>query len=176
MYERILVPLDGSEIAEKALPIAYTIAKGDNAQVILLRVNEYPLNIYTGAVLFTRLDPKIMEKIKSKESAIFHKNADYLNRIFSRMEESGLQGKAEIKDGPVVECILDTIVQEEIDLVIMSAHGVGEGSACSIGSVADRVLRESTIPLILVRQAQMPESANNHSSTFSLNPVLLNFE
>ena len=161
MYKRILVPLDGSEIAEQALTLACLIAKEENAQVILLRVNEYPLSIYAGVDLFSELHPEVYKDIHSKEDVICQKNEDYLNRVVSKIKEMNLEGTTAIKDGPVVESILDTIDQEHIDLVIISAHGIGEGNPWWIGSVADRVMREAVVPVILFRPTLSLDSVNN---------------
>ena len=164
MFKRILVPLDGSELAEKVLPHVRTIAMGNNAEIVLLRIAEYPYDLYVGCDAHSLFDPEFNKKTADRKKAIHDDLTEYLEQITSNLQQDGLRVIAEVCEGPVVDTIMSSIDHFCVDLIAMSSLGDGGGNPCMIGSVADRVLRESKVQVFLVRPDQGEIKSDNHQS------------
>jgi nucleotide-binding universal stress UspA family protein len=156
MYQRILVPLDGSEHAESALSLACTLASMSDAEITLLRVVEYPSEVFSTAV-YSRFypnplaDPGLDEKMRAKKVAIKRRVKDYLEDLASSIETITPKVLIEIQDGPVVDAILSSIAKLEIDLVVMSTTGE-DRNPWMMGAIANRILREAQVPVIFMRE------------------------
>lgn len=139
MYEKIIVPLDGSELAECVLPHVEEIAKGCKApEVAFLYIVERSDSAYWD---FTRQD---------KEKA-----TDYLEEKVKGFKDKGLNAQSEVilkipAEG-VAETITDYASKKGADLIIIATHGRSGVSRWAYGSVADKVLRSSCIPVFMVR-------------------------
>lgn len=146
MYKKILVPLDGSELAEAVLPHVEAIAKANDAQVVIVRVAINP------ATEFAMTDPYIAgQMVQSLES-----NAkEYLNEMCKRLTEQGLKVSMQIAEGPIADSILQVATDEKIDLIAMSTHGRSGVARWLIGSIADKVVRGANIPVLLIRPPNM---------------------
>ena len=147
MYQKIMVPLDGSELAECVLPHAEAIAKGCNARnVIFVRVAE-PIDIRGGlGYAFSDEDRK---RINTE-----HKDAaeKYLDQLVSRISYDGVNVQSEIITGKAAaDSIADYATKNEVDLIIIATHGRSGISRWVWGSVADRILRSSCVPVLMVR-------------------------
>jgi len=163
MYKKILVPLDGSKLAECALPHVETLAKGcDTEEVILVsvtervkgyRVLEGPSQPVGGLAsglwepshpLGQRLVPEAFGK-KEKQAQ------RYLSRIAKAMEAKGIKVDTEVLLGNPAEEIAIYAKHPGCDVIVMSSHGRSGPSRWAHGSVADRVLRASCVPVLMVR-------------------------
>jgi len=147
MYQKILVPLDGSELAECVLPHVEAIAKGCNVRnVIFIRVAE-PIDIRGGVgVFFSEEDRK---RIDAE-----HKTAakDYLKQLMSRVSYKGIDVQSEVITGEAAaESIVDYTAKTELDLIVIATHGRSGVSRWVWGSVADRILHSSCVPILMVR-------------------------
>jgi nucleotide-binding universal stress UspA family protein len=148
MYKKIMVPLDGSELAECVFPHLETIVKGcQSPQVILVRTVE-PLAVPYGKEVahFTSL-----EEVKAFET---HQKADaekYLKEVIARLKKKGINARAEVVYGKAGESLGDYATQNKVDLVIMATHGRSGVSRWVWGSVADRLLRSLCVPVLMVR-------------------------
>lgn len=150
MYQRILVPLDGSKQAESALPLAGKLARIYNAEITLLRVVEYPFEMYSRCDSSAPGDRIAIRQKLQKEKETFCKDAeDYLRRLASIVKMTVSQVAIGVRENPVVDAILSTTENEKIDLIVMSTVGQGH-SPWMIGAVANRILRESPVPVILI--------------------------
>ena len=150
MYQRILVPLDGSKQAESALPLAGKLARIYNAEIILLRVVEYPSEMYSRCDSYTFSYPSLGdEKLKIEKETVCKKAEDYLKRLAEIVEMTVSKVSLEVRESPVVEAILSTTGNLDIDLIVMSTVGQGN-SPWMIGAVANRILRESPVPVVLI--------------------------
>ena len=146
MYNKILVPLDGSQFAQCALDHVRTIAKGCNvAEVILLRGVE-PIPAKDLAPL-AQARGNLFSQV---ENAVKAEAVDYIAQMAKRLREEGMTVKGETLMGKADEQIIDYSRKNRIDLIIMSSHGRSGISRWTLGSVADRVLHYSTIPVLLV--------------------------
>jgi nucleotide-binding universal stress UspA family protein len=143
MYKRILVPLDGSDLAERILPHVQTIAKGTGAEIVLLRVAPIPI---LGMVAVA--SPAEAKKwVQAEEVAA----AKYLEGVVKRLKETGLPTRLLVLDGePAVE-ILTAAEKEGVDLIAMMSHGATGFSKFEQGSVTEKILKHATRPVLMVR-------------------------
>jgi len=141
MYKRIVVPLDGSPLAEQALTHATAQAERFEAEIILLKVLE-PL---PKAILTSPASVQRAEQLSAQLAR------DYLERIADQIREEGIAAKAALLEGkPYVE-IVRFSAKPEVDMIVMSTRGHSGWSRWLLGSVADRVVRGATVPVLLVQ-------------------------
>ena len=144
MYNKILVPLDGSELAECALPHMESIAKGCGVQNVVLLSVIKAFNMPSGGdVLFAN-----QEDIDSGSETSAE---DYLNQVANRATYDGVSIQSEVIVGKAAETITEYAVYNDIDLIIIATHGRSGVSRWVFGSVADRVLRSACVPVLMVR-------------------------
>lgn len=142
MYKKILVPLDGSPLAEAVLPHAQALVTSDDAQIILLRVSVDP------AAEFSFSDPALASELIDNLEA---ESLSYLQSIRSRLQHAGLHTSFLIRQGPVAETVLRVAAEVQADVVAMSTHGRSGVSRWLLGSIASRVVNHSPIPVLLIR-------------------------
>ncbi|MBI2869292.1 MAG: universal stress protein [Chloroflexi bacterium] len=149
MYNKILVPLDGSELAECVLPHLDAIARGcGTSNVVFMRVVEPVMTPgITGGEGYTynEEDAKRMED-QSRENA-----KDYLRKIMQDRKYDGASVHSVVTVGKAADAIADFAVKNEVDLIILATHGRSGVSRWVWGSVADRVLRSSCVPVFMIR-------------------------
>ena len=145
MYRKIMVPLDGSQLAECVLPHSETIAKLCQATVELVRVIE-PIEIPTrGGIALSVDDLKQIESHSKRDAE------DYLNVIADRLTRVGIRVQSKLLTGKAADSLVDYIHKSDFDLVIMATHGRSGVSRWIWGSVADKILHSSSTPVLLVR-------------------------
>ena len=149
MYKKILVPLDGSKLAECALPYAEALAKGcDTEKLILVSVTErvqgYRAFEEPSQPLGQQLVPEAVGK-KEKQAQ------RYLDRIAKSMEAKGIKVGTEVLLGDPAEEIIIYAKHPGCDLIVISSHGRSGISRWTHGSVADRVFRGSPVPVLMVK-------------------------
>jgi nucleotide-binding universal stress UspA family protein len=144
MFSKILVPLDGSELAERALPVAVALAEALGGKVRLARIVPY------FAVLAA--DPMLYEEINrmSEEEALA-----YLRNVASRLPE-GLVVSTTAEIGSAAEGILEEARQSKARLIVMSSHGRSGIGRWMYGSVAERVLGQSAVPVLIINARCTP--------------------
>lgn len=145
MFKHILVPLDGSAFAEAALPYAQSLALHYQAEITLLRVIVPPR--WPGA-----LEAESPELIERLNKTAVQDATSYLQYQQESLQAQGLHVTAHIQNGePAANLILDMAKEQNSDLIIMSTHGRSGLQRWMFGSVAERVVRQATIPIMLVR-------------------------
>jgi nucleotide-binding universal stress UspA family protein len=168
VYHKILVPLDGSKQAEFALPLAGKLARIYNAEVTLLRVVEYPFEMYSRCDSHTFAYPSpVDEKLQIEKDAVCKKAEGYLKRLAEIVEMTVSTVSVEVQQSPVVDAILSTTENLEIDLIVMSTVGQGH-NPWMIGAIANRILRESPVPVILIGKesyASLPDRSGQQSTS-----------
>ena len=148
MYKKIMVPLDGSELAECAIPHLETIAKGQPpAEVIIIQAVE-PISIPIGFEISKLGSLAEVEKFETHQKTTAER---YLKEVVARLAGSGVKARAEIVYGKAGEALTDFAEKNNIDLVIMASHGRSGISRWTWGSVADRLLRSLRAPVLIVR-------------------------
>jgi nucleotide-binding universal stress UspA family protein len=142
MYKKILVPLDGSELAKMALEQAEKLAKTFDAEIILFQVVPF-MPIYGSPELVT---PLIVDE-KQKEAA-----ETYLLNLSEELKKGGLKVAATVRTGQQVAVeIIDFAKETGVDLIIMCTHGRSGISRWVMGSVALKVLTRAETPILLIR-------------------------
>jgi nucleotide-binding universal stress UspA family protein len=146
MYQHIMVPLDGSELAECVLPHARTIALGCSVvKVTLVRVVE-PLHIRGG--LETRFPPEEKERLEKRSMDLA---GEYLEKIVKSLKEAGVAAQPEVLHGHIVDKLINYTNTNEVGLIIISTHGRSGVSRWVWGSVTDRILRSACVPVTMIR-------------------------
>src|SRR5688500_4465009 len=164
MYHKILVPLDGSKQAETALRLASKLARIGNAEITLLRVLEYPYEMYSTCDSSTFMNPNQPDEKLLTEKATFCREAeDYLNGLASIVEMTVSKVSIEVQECPVVDAILSTVEKSKIDLIVMSTVGQDQ-SPWMMGSITNRILREAQIPVILIRKGSYGPATDRRPS------------
>jgi nucleotide-binding universal stress UspA family protein len=146
MYKKILVPLDGSELAECVLPHVESIARGCGVEeVIFLRVAE-PLHQFCD--LDGCVSQETINSIDADNKAAAEK---YLTQLIERTRYGGVSVKPEVMTGTPGESIADYATKNSIDLIVIATHGRSGVSRWTWGSVANQVLRSACVPVLMVR-------------------------
>ena len=143
MYRKILVPLDGSELAERALDEAVQLAKAFGSDIILFEVVPF-MPIYGSPELVT---PLIVDE-KQRESV-----ENYLAKLAEDLKTKGLNVTTMVKTGQQVAVeIIDSAKEKGADLIVMSTHGRSGITRCVLGSVALKVVTRAETPILLIRE------------------------
>jgi nucleotide-binding universal stress UspA family protein len=149
MFQNILVPLDGSKLAENALRPAMELAQKFEGEITLLRVvrSPYPITDLSGAAYGDMVVG--MREILQDEAK------GYLQAQKGSLTGQGYKVKTHLIDGDMVaDQILDVAQAQKMDVIVMSTHGRSGVGRWVYGSVADRVLQHATIPILLVRVSE----------------------
>jgi nucleotide-binding universal stress UspA family protein len=144
MYQRILVPLDGSTLSEAVLPHAEELARALDVEIVLLHVDVSPAPTFDPHESPLAPQP---EEVKVTHADEKH----YLKIMCSKLEGKGLRVTYLLRDGMVADTILETAEIEQADLIAMSTHGRTGILHLLLGSVAEQVVHRSKIPVMLIR-------------------------
>ena len=143
MYSQILVPLDQSELAEKALPHAAAIAKAFGCVVHLVSV--VPI-----------VDPDALKAagVAVDWQAQMEMAREYVGGIRKRLLADGVEAEWDVCQGDIAEELLRYGEQQDCDLIVMSTHGRSGLGRWVYGSIADRLLRHAQVPVLLIRAGE----------------------
>ena len=151
-FNRILVPLDGSSLAEKALPLATTLAQKHQSQIVLLRVLRFFLlarcgyqEIFPGGAI-------------EDYGPTYQEAEHYLQGWQRELGGQGFDVRIRLCGASPDQHIADVITSQEVDLIVMATHGRGGLARWVSGSVADAVVRRSHCPVLLVRPNEEDEA------------------
>lgn len=158
MTRPILVPLDGSELALAALPLAVAIARASSASLALVRVH---LALVDG-------DPMALAPVDAEIRAYEER---YIARIAADVaQDTGLTVEREITDDPVALAIAERAATLDAEMIVMTTHGYTGLTRLWLGSVASGVLRQATMPLLLVRPRDHDASEEGGAGTAAAQP------
>jgi nucleotide-binding universal stress UspA family protein len=141
MYKKILVPLDGSPVAEAVLPHAEALAKTENAELIILRVPIIPVSEYIA------LDPVVASAVRED---IREEAANYVNKTVDTLKKDNIKVTGLTKEGSVPDVILEVAEETHADMIAMSTHGLTGVKRWLMGSVADKIVHHTHIPVMLI--------------------------
>ena len=146
MYQKIVVPLDGSELAECVLPHVEAISKGCEVKdVILVRAVE-PLDLQPDTyIAFTGDELLRIESGRKSEAE------EYLKKVKKQLEKSAIRVRSEVLAGKAAESLAEYASKNGADLIVIATHGRSGISHWYWGSVAERVLRSACVPVLMVR-------------------------
>ena len=146
MYQKILIPLDGSELAECSLEHAKAIAQGCNvADVIVFRAIE-PLSTQTLSALAEAGGDSLRKAVEQNEQDA----QDYVSKVQNNLKTRGVAARAVTVKGRATDEILGYAEKNDVDLIVMSTHGRSGLSRFFFGSVAEKVSRHSRVPVLLI--------------------------
>ena len=157
MFRRILVPLDGSERAERALPVAARLARFSGGSVILLCVVASPIELTrqsTGPSLQASLD------------ADTARAADYLSRLAASDTLAGIVTATEVFKGIPALAIIAGARSSQADMIVICSHGYTGTTRWALGSVAEKVAFHAPIPVLVLHEGRTalpgPQPAVSH--------------
>ena len=141
--QKILVPLDGSSLAEAALGKAVELADSAGARLLLVRATE--------ARSIPGADPT------EAQIKVVTEAEDYLAQVGDRLAALGVTNvETSVWYGPAAYAIVEAARLHKVDLITMTTHGRSGLGRLILGSVAESVLRGTTVPILVVRLAEAP--------------------
>ncbi len=175
MYKKVLVPLDGSKLAEIALPHAEEIAKGCSIPEIMLvsvteslrvqvpsgevseQVPERQLrpvssgmaDAFTGRIYYSDSTP--LQKVPVTVGKMAKAAKNYLAELAEKMNDKGFNTTFSVLIGNPAQEIVHFAEEEGADLIVMASHGRSGVSHWAVGSVAEKVFRATNIPVMLIK-------------------------
>lgn len=149
MFKKILVPLDGSDLSEQALPLALDLAVAGQAEVILLR-GVIPVHLGMPAVAGEYDWQWPVHSLEDARREVRH----YLRDIQASHENPELTLWPLTVEGDAASVIVDTAAEEEVDLIVMSSHGWSGRTRWSLGGITERVLHSTHCPVLVVRSQE----------------------
>jgi nucleotide-binding universal stress UspA family protein len=145
MYKKILVPLDGSELAECVLPHVESIAKGCGVgSVVFVRA----LDTYVPSATYAYVSESLRKEIEENNEKAAR---EYLDEVAGRVNLGGIEVQKQLITGRAAESIAEYATKNDVDLIAIATHGRSGVSRWAWGSVADRVLRSACVPVLMVR-------------------------
>lgn len=147
MFSHIMVPLDGSHLAEAALPPAIELASKFNSKISLVWVIQPPHLIMTAAN--GSVYAQLLTEMRHQSEQDAH---NYLRAHQGSLRQQGYEVQAQVTEGEnIADALLQVAASQQIDAIVMSTHGRGGLSRWVFGSVADKVLRYAEVPVLLIR-------------------------
>ena len=146
MFKNILVPLDESALAERALPMAKNLAGRLGATLHLLQPHA-ELFSGTDSAAASQYDMKAMQN--SAEAQV-KKARKYLSNVAGACRADGLNVQTEVREASAPESIKAYATDNEIDLIVIGTHGRGGIQRMLVGSVTDRVIRSVGVPVLVI--------------------------
>ena len=142
MYRKILVPLYCSKVAEGVLPHAKALAYSEGSELILLTVGANPV------VDFAFSDPGLAQSAISEQEEHSKK---YIAEVEQQLHAAGFKTSTVLRVGSVAEVILGVAEELDVDCIAMSTHGRTGPARWLLGSIAERVVHNSKVPVLLIR-------------------------
>lgn len=149
--ETVIVPLDGSSLAEQVLPHVAALAKAMALKVMLVRVTPSSADYarYGGTEYPGSLDPRTYEEVSK---TVDGEARDYLRQVEGRLRQEGVSSLEErLLSGHAAAAIVDIAQETPNNLVAMTTHGHSGVGRWVLGSVTDRVVRQSGDPVLVIR-------------------------
>jgi len=150
-FKSVVVPLDGSELAETVLPGVIDLAKRTNLEVVLTRAYALPVAVYAGADDYYIPNYDELKAEVKKEALV------YLEAKVNELKGKGLKVASVLLDGPAAEEIIGFARRTPDNLVAMCSHGRSGLKRWVLGSVTEKVVRHSGDPVLVIRERETPE-------------------
>lgn len=151
MFSKILVPLDGSKLAERALEPALALGRKYKGEALLLRVPIPEPALIPSVDGYAAYLSSLSDRVRDDE---WRDCESYLTAIRKANEDEALFLRTEVAAGDVAEVILDTAIEKKIDLIVMSTHGYSGITRWVLGSVTEKVLAHAPCPVLIIRSPQ----------------------
>jgi nucleotide-binding universal stress UspA family protein len=164
LFNRILLPLDGSKLAERAIPHAILFARCFDSKIILLHILDPAQHVDS----FQAVEPLNWQLMKAEADL-------YMQAMAARLREHQLDVETVIREGKTPENIIDFSHAENIDLIILSTHGKSGLSRWNMSSVVYKVLEKAYLPVLVVRSYMEGETeVTAQEEHDGLKPVVYN--
>jgi nucleotide-binding universal stress UspA family protein len=150
MYRKILVPLDGSKLAECALPHAVDMAKAYSAEMVLVSVTEEVEGFRAVSDASQSSEERLIPEAGGKLEEQARK---YLDRVAKGIAKEGVEVATEVQFGKPADGIMVAAMLYDCDVIVMSSHGRSGVSKWTHGSVAEKVFRVSHTPVLMIPAA-----------------------
>lgn len=151
MYKKIVICLDGSDLAEQVLPYAAELAQRFSSELVLLRVVPEPV-IFTPGIPGTPGAPVVTSRMGKQVESEERQSETYLSSVADRLlKQYNLHPESVTSLGAAGKTIVEYAGANEVDLIAIATHGRTGPGRVIFGSVADYVLRQSRLPVLLIR-------------------------
>ena len=144
MFQRILVPLDGSKRAERALPIAARVAHTIGGSIVLVQVVNIPMGYNPAQTQSVAFKQEVLQ--------ITSEARKYLADVTSSDVLTGIPTEIEVSYGAPAPTILNMISSQNVDFVIICSHGSTGMKRWALGSVAQKIARHCPVPILILRE------------------------
>jgi len=145
MFDKILVCLDGSPLSEQVVPYSTEVAQRFGSRVVILQVLQIPSSL---AAASAQGAENVIEEELRRLSFEAHQ---YLDGIATKLKENGVQTEVSVIEGTPGDAIVEFASQSGIELIVLATHGRKSLGRLVFGSVADHVIRNTTIPVLSVK-------------------------
>lgn len=145
MFTNIVVPLDGSELAETALPHVTALASALDAEVVVLQAFPGVTETMSGTFVATDIARAAVREDHERATK-------YLEGVASRLRQEGIRVRVLVVEGPAASSIINNA--GESSLIAMTTHGRSGLKRTLMGSVADEIIRHSKVPVLILRPPQ----------------------
>src|SRR5579859_1902201 len=143
MFQRILVPLDGSARAQRALPVAARLARASGGSIILVQALSIDIDLYLVP------QPTLIERVINVELAEAER---YLITLASSPPLAGVPTETVALFGSAASSLLSVVHSSKADLIVLCSHGRTGMTRWALGSVAEKVARQSPVPVFVLRE------------------------
>ncbi|MBN1161626.1 MAG: universal stress protein [Dehalococcoidales bacterium] len=155
MFDKILVCLDGSKLAEQILPYVVEQAKRFRSKIVLFQAYTIPATTFVSATPGTvNMAPNL---IQQEEQRLKKEAVKYLEEVAESLRENGLEVECVVVEGSAGNLIVSYAQDEAVDLIALATHGHSGLSRIVFGSVADQVLRESGLPILIIKPQEIED-------------------
>ncbi len=153
MFTHILVALDGSELAEKALPVARDLATSSGGTIHLIQAVSRQPEV-EAAQSTGDINPQLVEVSLDLARRLIDtrqtRGQEHLDRVAAELTNAGLKVETRILEGAADEQIISYSREHAVDLIVISTHGHGGVKRFLLGSVTDRVIRSCEVPVLVL--------------------------
>jgi nucleotide-binding universal stress UspA family protein len=151
MFHHLLVPLDGSHFAEKALPAALELAEHFGSKVTVMRVVAPAKSM----LALQRGYAAAFGQLAELASLVRQEAEDYLRGVQQSLREQGYDAEVwMVEDVHVASAILAAVEQLQADTIVISTHGREGVRSWMLGSITNRVLQNASVPVLLIRSLE----------------------
>lgn len=151
----VLVPLDGSDLAAEALPVAASICtRIPGSELILMRALPPSPLAYGYVATPEYIPPEVYQQMVDDQEQL---GREYLESAASEVSRRGVRNRSYLEQGNAAASILDVAAQQHVSLIVMTTHGRTGVARFALGSIADHVVRGGATPVLLLRSFQTHE-------------------
>lgn len=170
--DTIIVPLDGSALAECAVPVALSLLAPETGRLILVRVPVYAETQAPIGAEYNMFWPEIRDAPNSFRQ-VYQDTADYLAHVAARAGKPAVEIVTRVEEGDRAGAISDLAAEVKADLIVMTTHGRTGMSRWIIGSVTERVMHDAPCPVLAVRAQSdcLPDRSTNGVANRILVPL-----